>query len=511
MNCALSQDIPFPNLNVHANSTSLYHSIIRKIHNAVMLLHVQMRIATISNIVQRLNVYHIPRSARSFSVFDKMNQVLHISGKVKPFANYNFHRATLECATQSISSGIARYDIFRGYDNPDEFLISEVHANRSSFNDHRQSKYCRSWGEELELLLDSNIEIEEYATIFPPKSNWLTNKSASNIDVNEYVSTVDWPDSNDYKVEEFLSLSHSKNRRSLLAVVVHISVKQECESDFIALTLNNCTSSLCEPGVHRFDFLRNVTNTTAPSATDGKTVANKVSQFILIEMYNSEEAPVQHKSTDHYLGWRDAVEHMMACPRTSKKYFVLFPQPLHHHTSSTFFPNIIATTLPSSSSSPPSPHATPATSASPPHPACQYPHSTSASLLQYGVGLQHLSSIVPFAAPNILMGSNTATQSLRLSLVRLGIKSPFLVVGASGRERYSLVFNVLSGYTETWPCFVVESEPTPLDVEEGSKRAVAGGCDGVVAFGGGSVIDAAKAIAAKVTNRGKRLPDRGWC
>ena len=47
----------------------------------------------------------------------------------------------------------------------------------------------------------------------------------------------------------------------------------------------------------------------------------------------------------------------------------------------------------------------------------------------------------------------------------------------------------------------VEGEPTTAIVERGAEQARAEGCDVVVAIGGGSVIDAGKAIAALITNR----------
>ena len=48
----------------------------------------------------------------------------------------------------------------------------------------------------------------------------------------------------------------------------------------------------------------------------------------------------------------------------------------------------------------------------------------------------------------------------------------------------------------------VESDPSIETVDRGAHAAVSGGCDMVVAAGGGSVIDAGKAVAAMVTNSG---------
>jgi len=48
----------------------------------------------------------------------------------------------------------------------------------------------------------------------------------------------------------------------------------------------------------------------------------------------------------------------------------------------------------------------------------------------------------------------------------------------------------------------VEADPSIETVDRGAHAAVSGGCDMVVAAGGGSAIDAGKAIAAMATNRG---------
>jgi alcohol dehydrogenase class IV len=53
--------------------------------------------------------------------------------------------------------------------------------------------------------------------------------------------------------------------------------------------------------------------------------------------------------------------------------------------------------------------------------------------------------------------------------------------------------------------FPIDSEPTLDVVREGIRRARAEGCDLVIGFGGGSSIDAGKAIAALLTNEGDLL------
>lgn len=53
--------------------------------------------------------------------------------------------------------------------------------------------------------------------------------------------------------------------------------------------------------------------------------------------------------------------------------------------------------------------------------------------------------------------------------------------------------------------FPVQGEPTLLDVQNGAAIAKAAGCDFVIAIGGGSAIDAGKAIATGLTNDGELL------
>ena len=96
----------------------------------------------------------------------------------------------------------------------------------------------------------------------------------------------------------------------MLVVHVSVRVKPECAGAFIAATLENARDSLGEPGVARFDVCRREDDPT---------------RFVLVEVYRTVEATVQHKETAHYARWRDAVAEMMAEPRSSVKYANLFP------------------------------------------------------------------------------------------------------------------------------------------------------------------------------------------
>ena len=93
-------------------------------------------------------------------------------------------------------------------------------------------------------------------------------------------------------------------------VHVFVSVKPGTEQDFLAASLANARESSKEPGIARFDIIKQDDDPT---------------KFVLVEVYKNEEAPAAHKSTNHYLTWRNAVEHMMAEPRRAVKYNNLFP------------------------------------------------------------------------------------------------------------------------------------------------------------------------------------------
>ena len=97
----------------------------------------------------------------------------------------------------------------------------------------------------------------------------------------------------------------------MIVVYVHVHVKPGLVDAFSQATLENARNSVQEPGVCRFDVIRQVDDPT---------------RFILVEVYRTEKDPGRHKETDHYATWRDTVADMMAEPRSSFKYCNLFPE-----------------------------------------------------------------------------------------------------------------------------------------------------------------------------------------
>ena len=94
--------------------------------------------------------------------------------------------------------------------------------------------------------------------------------------------------------------------------LVHIHVLPEHVGPFVTATIRNHEGSVREPGNVRFDVLQSVDHPT---------------RFVLIEMFCDAGAAGAHKSTPHYLAWRDEVAGWMAAPREGHRYLLLAPQP----------------------------------------------------------------------------------------------------------------------------------------------------------------------------------------
>lgn len=96
----------------------------------------------------------------------------------------------------------------------------------------------------------------------------------------------------------------------MIVTIVHIAVKPEHVEQFILATIENHQNSITEKGNLRFDVLRH---------------RDDPSLFTLYEAYESDEAAAAHKTTAHYLKWREAVEPWMAQPRRGIAHGVVAP------------------------------------------------------------------------------------------------------------------------------------------------------------------------------------------
>jgi len=96
----------------------------------------------------------------------------------------------------------------------------------------------------------------------------------------------------------------------MIVTCVYVKVKPGTEERFIEETTLNHLESVKETGNFRFDLIRE---------------ADNPSSFMIYEAYESEESAAAHKSTSHYLRWRDAVAEMMAEPRKGVRYKMVRP------------------------------------------------------------------------------------------------------------------------------------------------------------------------------------------
>jgi quinol monooxygenase YgiN len=93
-------------------------------------------------------------------------------------------------------------------------------------------------------------------------------------------------------------------------VHVHVHVKPNLVEAFKAATLENARLSRAEPGVARFDVIQQADDPT---------------RFVLVEVYRTQDDPARHKETAQYNRWREAVEPLLAEPRTRVIYSNVFP------------------------------------------------------------------------------------------------------------------------------------------------------------------------------------------
>ncbi|MBC8099634.1 MAG: iron-containing alcohol dehydrogenase [Armatimonadetes bacterium] len=105
-------------------------------------------------------------------------------------------------------------------------------------------------------------------------------------------------------------------------------------------------------------------------------------------------------------------------------------------------------------------------------------------------------------ATRIVFGAG-ALDKIPALVVELGRRA--LVVTGLKLERAERLFTLLDGSGMAYTAFSVRGEPTITDIERGVEVARSTGCDIVVSYGGGSAIDAGKAIAALATNPGEPL------
>jgi (4S)-4-hydroxy-5-phosphonooxypentane-2,3-dione isomerase len=96
----------------------------------------------------------------------------------------------------------------------------------------------------------------------------------------------------------------------MIVTCVYIHVKPDEINLFIDATTANHRESVKEPANLRFDLIQQ---------------ADDPCRFMIYEAYESETAAADHKTTSHYLKWRDLVNGYMAEPRYGIKYNIIEP------------------------------------------------------------------------------------------------------------------------------------------------------------------------------------------
>ncbi|HEY9089170.1 MAG TPA: iron-containing alcohol dehydrogenase [Anaerolineaceae bacterium] len=108
-----------------------------------------------------------------------------------------------------------------------------------------------------------------------------------------------------------------------------------------------------------------------------------------------------------------------------------------------------------------------------------------------------------FATAGRIIFRAGAVQELRMILPGLG-RQPALLTGAGGANQ-EIVRQMLAELDLGCTQISVEGEPTVAFIQSAVAQAREAGCDCVVAFGGGSVVDSGKALAALLVNGGDVL------
>ena len=96
----------------------------------------------------------------------------------------------------------------------------------------------------------------------------------------------------------------------MIVTCVYVHVKPDAVKNFIDATTENHHESVREPGNLRFDLIQQ---------------AEDSCRFMIYEAYESEEAAAFHKTTTHYMKWRDTVKDYMVEPRQGIKYNIVEP------------------------------------------------------------------------------------------------------------------------------------------------------------------------------------------
>jgi len=96
----------------------------------------------------------------------------------------------------------------------------------------------------------------------------------------------------------------------MIVTCVYIHVRPESLDSFLSATKANHLESVKERGNLRFDLIQQ---------------SDDPGRFMLYEAYEYEEDAANHKTTPHYIKWRDTVQDFMAEARKGVRYNIIEP------------------------------------------------------------------------------------------------------------------------------------------------------------------------------------------
>lgn len=166
---------------------------------------------------------------------------VHVKGKLVEGSSPEFYDATIANAKNSIlESGVGRFDVLRGLEGNNDFLLIEVYKTETGPDDHKTTEHYNTWRESVAPLMSIPRSATKYITIFPPPAHWKTDSSASKVDPSEYKKLIPWDS------QPFVHSSHAQGVGSMLTVIVDVEVIDGAEESFIAATIKNCENSIKE-------------------------------------------------------------------------------------------------------------------------------------------------------------------------------------------------------------------------------------------------------------------------
>jgi alcohol dehydrogenase len=121
----------------------------------------------------------------------------------------------------------------------------------------------------------------------------------------------------------------------------------------------------------------------------------------------------------------------------------------------------------------------------------------------FHLGLYIGAILVPFPVPKVIKGQGSVTR-LAPEIRQRGLRHVLIVTGNNVRKMpsFASMTQALDVEGVRYTIFSnLQPNPTIANVEDARRAYLDAGCDGIIAFGGGSPMDCAKAAAARVVRR----------